>query len=152
MNNKYNLGASKTLQARDISVPISLRSAFPRALQKIAFSWARVPKMPGTRERESRNARPALMSINLTMTIAMTMKNKVLPLTVSSAMPMTSMMNHPQYNYDVTMWHDVTMTPQTFGIMFPSLSHQQSNYCTVHNVHTALQLFHVFTLTVISNY
>ena len=44
------------LQAREISVPTSSRSAFPRALKKIAFPRARVPKTPGTRERESRNA------------------------------------------------------------------------------------------------
>ena len=48
------------LQAREISVPTSLCSAFPRAFKKIAFLRARVPKTPGTRERESRNARPAL--------------------------------------------------------------------------------------------
>ena len=48
------------LQAREISVPTSSRSAFPRALKKIAFPRARVPKTPGTRERELRNARPAL--------------------------------------------------------------------------------------------
>ena len=48
------------LQARKISVPTSSRSAFPRALKKIAFPRARVPKTPGTWERESRNARPAL--------------------------------------------------------------------------------------------
>ena len=49
------------LQAREISVPTSSCSAFPRALKKIAFPRARVPKTPRTRERESRNARPALL-------------------------------------------------------------------------------------------
>ena len=49
------------LQAREISVPTSSRSAFLRALKKIAFPRARVPKTPGTRERKSRNARPALV-------------------------------------------------------------------------------------------
>ena len=53
------------LQAREISVPTSSRSAFPRALKKIVFPRARVPKTPGTRERESRNARPALSSTSL---------------------------------------------------------------------------------------
>ena len=38
------------LQAREISVPTSSRSAFPHALKKIAFPRARMPKMPGTRE------------------------------------------------------------------------------------------------------
>ena len=40
------------LQACEISVPTSSRSAFPRALKKIAFPRARVPKTPGTRIQE----------------------------------------------------------------------------------------------------
>ena len=48
------------LQACEISVPTSLRSAFPRALKKIANPRAHGPKTPGTQERESRNACPAL--------------------------------------------------------------------------------------------
>ena len=47
-------------QEREISVPILSRSAFPRSCTKFAFPRARVPKMPGTRERETKNARPSL--------------------------------------------------------------------------------------------
>ena len=39
------------LQERKFSVPILLRSAFPRSCIKFAFPRARLPKMPGTRER-----------------------------------------------------------------------------------------------------
>ena len=44
------------LQERKFSVPILLRSAFPRSCIKFAFPRARLPKMPGTRERG--NAKP----------------------------------------------------------------------------------------------
>ena len=47
-------------QEREISVPILSRSAFPRSCTKFAFPRARVPKMPGTRERKTKNARPPL--------------------------------------------------------------------------------------------
>ena len=43
----------RLLQAREISVPTSSRSAFPCALKKIVFPRAHVPKTPGNWERES---------------------------------------------------------------------------------------------------
>ena len=51
-------------QEREVSVPVSSRSAFPRSCTKFEFPRARVPKMPGTRERKSRNARPPLVLIS----------------------------------------------------------------------------------------
>ena len=47
-----------TPQEREISVPVSSRSAFPRSCTKFAFPRARVPKMPGTRERGNANPGP----------------------------------------------------------------------------------------------
>ena len=68
-----------TPQERKISVPVSSRSAFPQSCTKFAFPRARVPKMPGTRERgsararerKSRNARPPLaLSLNNVMVLS----------------------------------------------------------------------------------
>ena len=35
-------------QEREVSVPVSSRSAFPRSCTKFEFPRARVPKMPGS--------------------------------------------------------------------------------------------------------
>ena len=48
-------------QEREFSVPILSHSAFPRSCIKFVFRRARIPKMPGTREREAWNARPSLL-------------------------------------------------------------------------------------------
>ena len=48
-------------QEREFSGPILSRSAFPCSCIKFAFQSARVPKIPGTRESETRNARSSLV-------------------------------------------------------------------------------------------
>ena len=48
-------------QSCEFSVPNLSCSAFPRSCIKFAFSRTRVPKMPGARERKTRNARPSLV-------------------------------------------------------------------------------------------
>ena len=50
--------------ARECSLLLhrNAKLAFPRSCTKFAFPRARVPKMPGTRERETKNARPSLFT------------------------------------------------------------------------------------------
>ena len=50
-------------QEREIRVPILSRSVFPWSCTEFAFPRARVPKMPGKQERESRNAGPSLVVV-----------------------------------------------------------------------------------------
>ena len=48
-------------QEREYSGPILSRSAFPHSCIKFAFPRTFVPKIPGARERKTRNARPSLL-------------------------------------------------------------------------------------------
>ena len=63
--------------AREIGVPTSSSSAFPRALKKIVFPLARVPKTPGTRERRNANpgTRAQLCILKLIYTVFNTLKH-----------------------------------------------------------------------------